>query len=343
MLVVLTAVGPHLRLTAMLVVLLALAACGGGGGGRTCTAFGVLVDPFCVPADQPSEGSTLSIFDLRGKTESSTRFNALETQIERDGTQASTVGPEVGRITITPGGPDDSILVILPFQTALTSNFRLTTWDKSERVDALGGTFDRFETGSVEGGSFSTFTLLNTDFGGSGLDYTTYGIWESSTYDIASGALLTNRATAAVFGFPTPATDMPSTGSATYNGRMDGNFSDSLGLSQPVNGAVALTADFATTDISLGMTGVTVGGQPFRDFSGTGSITNDSFVGTDNLFVGGFTGLIATDPIRAGQVGPDMEGSFQGNFFGPAADEIGGVFEMDGGGAVMSGAFVGAQ
>jgi hypothetical protein len=228
------------------------------------------------------------------------------------------------------------------FQSAL-SNPGLATFNTSERVDAAGGTFDTFVQGSVASGTLSTFTLLNTDFGGSGLDYTTYGIWEYNTYDTNTAALLTTRATAVAFGFPTAAKDMPSTGVATYNGRMDGSFSDTLAPNQAANGAVSLIADFQTTDISVNFTGVTVGGQAFRDLSGTGSITNNTFVDTNNKLIGGFTGVLATDPIQPGQIGPDMNGSLQGNFYGPSANEIGGVFEMDGGGAVMNGAFVGSQ
>jgi hypothetical protein len=295
------------------------------------------------PPDPP--GSTLSIFDYRGTVQSSEQFNALESQSERDGSQASTVGPDVGRVVITPGGPADSILVILPtsFQSPLSARARSAVFDNFDRIDELGGTFDIFVIGSVESGFLYEFTLLNTDFGGSGLDYTTFGIWEWSTFDTDTDEVLTNRATALAFGSPTAAGDMPSTGSASYSGRMNGSVSDSLELSQPANGVVSLMADFLTADISMNITGVTVGGQVFRDLSGNGSITNNTFVGTDNTFIGGFTGLLATDPIQAGQVGPDMNGSFQGNFFGPAAEEIGGVLEMSGGGAVMSGAFVGAQ
>jgi hypothetical protein len=288
-------------------------------------------------------GSELSIFNLRGQGRFPFELNAQESQIERDSTQASTLGPDVGKVDIFPGGPIDGVTVELPssFQSALSTP-RIAHFETSERVDPLGGTFDTFVQGSVASGSLSTFTLLNTDFGGSGLDYTTYGIWEYNTYD-NSGALLTTRATAVAFGFATVAKDMPNTGMATYNGRMDGSFSDTLAPNQAVNGAVSLVADFQTTDISVNFTGVTVGGQAFRDLSGTGSITNNTFVDTKNRFIGGFNGTLATDPIQPGQIGPDMHGSLQGNFYGPSANEIGGVFEMEGGSAVMNGAFVGSQ
>ena len=323
------------KIASVVALFLILTGCGGGSS----------IEFHFPDPPPPPPGSTFSVFDLRGTVQSSIQFNALESQIERDSSQASTLGPAVGGVTITPGGSADSISVRLPtsFQSALSRNFCCGSFDKSDRTDQPGGTFDTFVTGSVAGGSLSEFTLLNTDFGGSGLDYSTYGIWEWSTFDTNTAALLTNRATAILFGFPTVAMDMPNAGSAIYGGRMDGSFSDSLEPSQPVNGLVSLMANFQTADIAVDMTGVTVGGQIFRDMSGTGSITNNTFVGTDNEFIGGFTGFIATEPIQPGQVGPDMSGSVQGNFFGPSADEVGGVFEMSGGGAVMSGAFVSAQ
>lgn len=316
---------------AIFLIVSVLPSCGSSSGSLN-------LNPFIRPA------SELSIFNLRGKAGVPFELKALESQIERDSTQASTLGPDVGEVVISPGGPIDGVSVELPssFQSAL-SNPSSAAFKTSERVDAPGGTFDTFVQGSVASGSLSTFTLLNTDSGGSGLDYTTYGIWEYNTYDTNTGALLTTRATAVAFGFPTAAKDMPNTGVATYNGRMDGSFSDTLAPNQAINGAISLVADFLTTDISVNFTGVTIEGQAFRDLSGTGSITNNTFVNTNNKFIGGFTGALATDPIQPGQIGPDMNGSVQGNFYGPSANEIGGVFEMDGGGAVLNGAFVGSQ
>ena len=322
---------PLKAVVGMIMIVSVLPSCGSSSGSFN-------LNPFIRPA------SELSIFNLRDKAAPPVELNALESQIERDGAQASILGPDVGRVEIFPGGPIDGVTVELPssFQSALSTP-SIAHFETSDRIDAPGGTFDTFVQGSVASGSLSTFTLLNMDSGGSGLDFTTYGIWELSTFDTNTGTLLTTRATAVAFGFPTAAKDMPNTGVATYNGRMDGSFSDALELNQAVNGAVSLMADFQTTDISVNFTGVTVGGQVFRDFSGTGSITNNTFVGTNNKFIGGFTGLLATDPIQPGQIGPDMNGSVQGNFYGPAANEIGGVFEMEGGSAVMNGAFVGSQ
>jgi hypothetical protein len=208
-----------------------------------------------------------------------------------------------------------------------------------------GGDTDGFSRGSSETGSQSFFLLYNTDSGagGSGLDYTTYGLWSWNTYDTDTGEILTSRVTAVNFGFPTGASSMPSTGIAAYNGTMTGRLSDSLSSTQSVTGTANLMVDFSTSDVSLNMTNMTIQGQMFRNLSGAGSITNNTFVDTNNRFIGGFTGTLATDPIQPGQIGPDMSGTVQGNFYGPSANEVGGVFEMDGGGAVMNGAFVGSQ
>lgn len=315
---------------AVFLIVSALEGCGGGGGGSNINN---LVRP----------GSELSIFNYRGKGQFPFAVNAHQAQIERDNATSATLGPDVGSIVIAPGGKWDGIGIELPasFMSALSTP-RTAQFLTSERIDPMGGTFDTFVQGSVASGSTSTFTLLNTDFGGTGLDYTTYGIWEYNTYD-GMGTLLTTRATAATFGFPTEVKNMPTTGMATYNGRMDGRYSDSLAPNQVVNGNLSMTADFQTTNVSVNMTGVTLDGLSFRDLSGTGNITNNTFVDKKNKPIGGFIGTITTDPIQPGQIGPDMNGSLQGSFYGPTANEVGGVFEMEGGSAVMNGAFVGSQ
>jgi hypothetical protein len=231
---------------------------------------------------------------------------------------AVTSGPGFTSVFVRPGGDSDGISI----------------FSKRDRTDALGGTFDVFETLlflSGGGTSFEKLTLLNMDFGGSGLNYTTYGLWEVRETDFL-GDTDERSVFARSFGFLTPDSAMPTTGLATYTGRMDGRYSASLATNQILNGSFQLTADFAAATVTGAFTNVTLEGVNFRDINVSSSISSNNFLGT-----------VTTAPAVAGQIGPDMSGSIRGGFYGPSAEEVGGVFEMSGGGAVMTAGFAGAK
>jgi hypothetical protein len=167
-----------------------------------------------------------------------------------------------------------------------------------------------------------------------------------------------------LFGTETPAGDMPRTGSATYQGIVDG-----FGGGRTLLGSTGtLTANFATGTVSTSMSlqgrggayddalgyGDPEGGLAEPDLFGTLAGSGTIGAGTSH-FSGSLTGTIdfpAGGPTGT-PGGPDATGSFMGGFYGPNAAEAGYVFTVTTGtisndpnivtGMTITGAFVGKQ
>lgn len=196
-----------------------------------------------------------------------------------------------------------------------TGNPALTSTFGPGNVTGSDASFTYYSKSS--GSNVETFRLLNK----SGvnptiaLTYVQYGQWRRSS--TASGVTSTND-TYVVFGAKTPASGMPLTGSASYTTHLDGTYVNKNGV-YAVTGAGGLTANFGLGTISYDATlaGIREGGGTniaFGTLTGTGSIatSNASFKGTGTTNGSGF------------------KLDVNGNFYGPAADEIGGIFRLTG-------------
>jgi hypothetical protein len=172
---------------------------------------------------------------------------------------------------------------------------------------------------SKNGGS-ETFRLLNR--GASNpviqLTYVLYGEWTRSS--TANGATSVND-TFLVGGSKTPASSMPRTGSASYTTMYDGTFVDGNGA-HALNGSGGITANFGAG--SLNYT-ASINGVPSGSlaFTGTGSIDSKNSAFSSTSSSGGYSF------------------SQNGIFYGPKANEIGGLFRLSGGNGNGQGAFVG--
>ena len=134
------------------------------------------------------------------------------------------------------------------------------------------------------------------------------------------------------YGPRTRASEMPA-GNATYEGRLAANIWDGDDPNWPsgvtdVGGDLTLEADFDRSTISGRIDGITVRPQNTGDrllLSGSNSlaISNGRIVGS--WFDADWTG-VDTNPGSAPEVSMrDFEGTMEGEFFGPAAEEVGGV------------------
>lgn len=167
----------------------------------------------------------------------------------------------------------------------------------------------------TSGATTETFRLLNKSPANTliVLNYVTYGQWRRST---ASGTTNSVNDTYVVFGTKTASSAMPTIGSATYNTILDGTFVNKDGA-YAVSGSGTFNANFASGSITYSATASgapEVGGPAiaFGAMTGTGSIAtaSSSFRGT-----GGFNGNGYALDVN-------------GNFYGPAANEIGGTFRL---------------
>lgn len=136
-----------------------------------------------------------------------------------------------------------------------------------------------------------------------------------------------------VYGHRTPLGEMPTTGTANYEGKVSGAVLTNNSV-RSLTGSAFMDVNFATglLDFSIA-TLIREGGNneggttflPYKDLTGTGIIS-------DTIFSG--------DLIEANG---DSSGEFQGAFFGPVANEAGGTFRFGNDVSYAAGAFTVAQ
>ena len=166
-------------------------------------------------------------------------------------------------------------------------------------------------------------------------DYVHFGTWQIEDYDHVNN-VMDVRGAAFYQGLETHPDNMPTTGSATFNGRMIGQVIPA-GTAEvhPLTGDVELTADFAGGGIDGT---ITVEQATFNEsLSLDGAIHSGS-----NRFDGAVTAGPAGDSA-AMSFSEGAEGDFDGRFFGPAAEEVGGAWSIEQDGRVGVGAFGGRE
>ena len=164
-----------------------------------------------------------------------------------------------------------------------------------------------------------TFRVLNQ--GAVSLTYVDFGEWKRSS--TADGTTSVND-TYLVWGSKTARGDLPLSGSAIYSTIYDGNFVDKNG-EHALNGSGGITANFGTGMLSYtaNINGVPVGALAF---AGNGTINSKQV---------GFTTTNTTSGYTLSQYG---------NFYGPQAAEVGGLFRLSAGRTGSGqGAFAGHQ
>lgn len=143
-----------------------------------------------------------------------------------------------------------------------------------------------------------------------------------------------------VYGQRTDAAEMPDTGTATYKGTIYGHLQRQNTV-EALRGGFDMETDFATgegkvfmdADIAYNDGNGVTRFIDYAEFDGTASIDGAEFSGT-------MIGTVDRDVEDGTDV---LEGSFEGDFFGPTAQEIGGTFEFSGQDAAAAGAFVGVD
>jgi hypothetical protein len=175
------------------------------------------------------------------------------------------------------------------------------------------GNFTIYSNGPNE-----SFRVLNQ--GAVGLTYVDFGEWKRTS---TSGGTTSTNDTYLVWGTKTARNDLPLSGSATYNTIYDGNFVDKNG-EHALNGTGALTANFGsgTLSYSAAISGVPIG--PLA-FAGNGTISARQVGFTTTTSASGYTF------------------TQYGNFYGPSAAEVGGLFHLFNRTGNGQGAFAGHQ
>jgi hypothetical protein len=165
------------------------------------------------------------------------------------------------------------------------------------------------------------------------LDWTRAGWWAAdqaqSVWDYGGDISLRG---AFVAGYETPASAMPTTGTATFQGGAVGSMfspaSTSNGLpchcaESSLGGTATFTADFGARSLDGTLTdmGVLVGWDgdtvPWNDVAFTSTIAGNGFSGTTRV-----------TSAPAGAMGMNATGTLEGKFFGPSAQEAGAVWTL---------------
>jgi hypothetical protein len=292
---------------------LALAACGGGGSG------GVGSTPAPTPAPAPTN---TDVSDLR-YSETFTTSGAHH-EVSFDLTQGTTTSSSSAQRDL-----------IIAYDAAsgsysVSAAGRSVTFDQADEHDTgfEGETLYR----KTVGGNTEYLTLTNIGYG-SQLETTSVGLgyWQSNAI---SGGTQDTQFDVFVYGFPSPPSAVPRTGSASYTADLFG-FATPAGK-EPLSfaGTGTMAVDFAKANFSIDaslyeyflVSGDLVSAPAFRAAGELGSS-------------GEFNGTFYYE-----HPGDPMSGNLTGSFFGPDADEVGGVFSGSGlPGSSVTGAFTGRQ
>jgi hypothetical protein len=180
--------------------------------------------------------------------------------------------------------------------------------------------------------SLRDLNLYTTRPAGAAFQYLTWGDWfeESGPNGTVNGV-----AGVLVVGQPTPPANIPTSGTATYTGLTEGWFANSATSSvDDFHANFTATANFSARTLAVSTSGMMVdeGGptpvsRPERNYSGTLSYSAGS-----NQFSG---------PVTTATSGGT--GTATGQFFGPAAQEIGGVVKLSIGTIQAIGTFSGKR
>ncbi len=156
-----------------------------------------------------------------------------------------------------------------------------------------------------------------------GWDYQTFGVWETG--------LDTNQGSfgAMSVGTPTAGSAIPSSGSATFVGSVAGSWVNTTGVGHAVLADLTVNADFANQSLSF-LTANTRTSVDWKTFTANDGLT---LSGTLKYSPGtnGFSGTLTSTS--------GLTGNSTGQFYGPSAQELGGVFFLQGNGETYTGAY----
>jgi hypothetical protein len=159
-----------------------------------------------------------------------------------------------------------------------------------------------------------------------GLNYVVLGEWAHW-----SGTRTTSY-TESVFGYETPASAIPRTGTAQFSGWASGSVFKGTDSGAYVEGRANVSVDFTSGQVGGAFTNMKIGSsQPWNDVSLSGSIASGT-----NKFSG--TTAVTSAPNNGFSLTGSATGRFDGGFYGPGAEQLGAVWTLtDGSGSAVGG------
>lgn len=287
-----------------LALLFSLSACGGGGGGGAAAIPEV---PFAsFQARQPNQTLVMSGMSQRA---SGTQSSNLITSVNFG---AVDTGASTLKLTFGSFGQIAGIGLTTP-QAAFSLNVR-----DGVSVSCMTGTCSA---------SNSTSSIAIIDPTVLGWNYQTFGVWardlSPTTYD--TGAISAGNVT--------PGSAVPLAGTALFNGLATGFYVNNLQSLFATAANMTANVDFAARTVGFATTGTVVV-----------SATGGPAVGNASLDLAGTLSYPAgTNQFTGTVTAVGLSGAANGRFYGPGAEEIGGIYSLTGAAGNMIGGFGGKR
>ncbi len=282
---------------------LALGGCGGGGGGSSVVAAPPVRPTTTVTSNGISQDASF--------TASTTAVTSVTDQgVSKTGVSASIT-------TYDDDGTIQKIAITTPSSTLI---WDATSGDIIDNTDVVVVATNAAET--------NIGLVINTENVLVPWEYQTFGIWETG---IGTGI---GTVGAITVGTPTTGSAIPTTGNASFVGISGGMYLDAAGTTDYIT-ASALFANVnflkrsiaLTTTTTLKVNTVTAAETTADNLNMTGTLT---YLPNTNSFTGDVSAAA-------------MTGTSTGQFYGPTAEELGGVFSLEGAGVESYVGAYGAQ
>lgn len=281
-----------------------LTACSGSGGNSAMNPV-PLTDFRLVQNGQPVQANGVSRTIGVGSTPAT--LNAADTTNSSAQLTYSGIGPPPAAPVITQFGFQ------APFSNA---NFNNATLPSTAQIDCVTTVGECSAT--VNGNTIGT--VINALDPAIAFNYQSFGYW------LVSGSFGSATVTAMSFGSPTPASGVPTTSGATYNGRSGGVYVDPTGQLFTYSGGMTSIVNFGTRSISFATTVTSVNAVSGGTLPAFGSLAVNGTLTYTAVSSPQFSGPV-TAPGAFG--GGGLSGTANGSFYGPTAQEIGGVFSLN--------------
>lgn len=297
-----------------LVLSMLTAGCGSGGiNSAPPPIVGTPTPPSAPPASvSPFPGSSPSTYFLTDEVTA-----AAAVQIDRSNGTARVTGVERLTNVLTPNRSHISVGYLGPDSYYVETNgFGGSGFLPVEREDS-SPLFDTYR--SKDKGGYVDILQVAKKGTGITLTYMSFGSYGFLT---TSGANSELTLSFLAIGSRTPASQMPTTGTARFSGIVDGLWGDGATSRRLYGSTATLTADFVAGRVTsiLALAGRD---NPFGDFQSAPTTSLGTFTGTATISAGGFAGSY---DASNGYSGP-----FSGHFYGPGAEEYGLGFSLSGG------------
>lgn len=346
------------RVSAIAALTMSLAGCLGGGSNPVAPVTDVPTTPATptTPAPPPPAASSASgvsigatvTATLAGDNVSNVAFGPFATDTNATLTTTGTVGRggTTGNVT--------SATISSANASSGGSTLTLTQGTNGATFNNGGdGVWVNASGGSVESDMELQTAMAKTVIAGAyssseasaSYAYMTFGTWFE---DQTTGGNLQGVSGDYVYGDATNPANIPATGTATYVGNVSGMYAPTSG-EQPfsTHASMSATADFAARSLGFATSNSKTYDRYETIYDGATNrvtVTSDAVAKAD-LDMSGTLTYSAGSNLFAGTVtdGGGRSGTATGRFYGPAAEEIGGVFGLTAGSGRHSGHFVGKR